>query len=43
VLAGTLFDITRSYYAAVLIAVCANVTGMAMALTMPRRGWRNSA
>ena len=40
VLAGYLFDITHNYVTAVLIAGCANVTGMAMALTMPRRGWR---
>jgi len=40
VLAGHLFDLTRSYGWAVLIAVGANVAGMAMALTMPRRGWR---
>jgi OFA family oxalate/formate antiporter-like MFS transporter len=40
VLAGHLFDLTRSYSTAVLIAVAANVTGMAMALTMPKRGWR---
>jgi OFA family oxalate/formate antiporter-like MFS transporter len=43
VLAGTLFDLTRSYAMAVLIAGFANVTGMAMALTMPRRGWRKSS
>ncbi len=40
VLAGYLFDITRSYSTAVLIAGCANLTGMATALTMPRRGRR---
>lgn len=40
VLAGYLFDITREYGTAVLIAAGANVAGMAMALTMPRRGWR---
>ena len=40
VLAGYLFDTTRSYGAAVPIAVGANVTGMAMALTMPRPGGR---
>jgi MFS transporter, OFA family, oxalate/formate antiporter len=40
VLAGYLFDTTRSYVTAVLIAGCANVTGMAMALTLPKRGWR---
>jgi len=43
VLAGTLFDMTRSYATAVLIAAFANVTGMAMALTLPRRGWRDRA
>jgi MFS transporter, OFA family, oxalate/formate antiporter len=40
VLAGYLFDTTRAYSMAVLIAAGANVAGMAMALTMPRRGWR---
>lgn len=40
VLAGYLFDMTRAYDTAVLIAAAANVAGMAMALTMPRRGWR---
>ena len=40
VLAGYLFDITRQYNTAVLIAAGANIAGMAMALTMPRRGWR---
>lgn len=40
VLAGYLFDVTRAYDTAVLIAAGANVAGMAMALTMPRRGWR---
>lgn len=41
VLAGYLFDVTREYGTAVLIAASANVAGMAMALTMPRRGWRD--
>lgn len=40
VLAGYLFDTTRDYAAAMLIAAGANFTGMAMALTLPRRGWR---
>lgn len=40
VLAGFLFDRTRAYDTAVLIAAGANVAGMAMALTMPRHGWR---
>ena len=40
VLAGYLFDMTREYSTAMLIAAGANVAGMAMALTMPRRGWR---
>ncbi len=40
VLAGYLFDLTREYSTAVLIAAGANVAGMAMALTMPRHGWR---
>ena len=39
-LAGYLFDMTREYSMAVLIAAGANVAGMAMALTMPRHGWR---
>jgi OFA family oxalate/formate antiporter-like MFS transporter len=43
VLAGYLFDVTRSYEAAMLIAGSANVTGMAAALTLPRRGWRKDA
>jgi MFS family permease len=41
VLAGYLFDMTRAYDTAVLIAAGANIAGMAMALTMPRRGWRD--
>jgi OFA family oxalate/formate antiporter-like MFS transporter len=40
VLAGYLFDVTRAYGTAVLIAAGANVAGMAMALTLPKRGWR---
>jgi MFS family permease len=36
-LAGYLFDLTRSYAWAVTIAGGANVVGMAMALTLPRR------
>jgi OFA family oxalate/formate antiporter-like MFS transporter len=40
VLAGYLFDTTRAYDTAMLIAAGANVAGMAMALTMPRQGWR---
>ena len=43
VLAGYLFDMTRQYGTAVLIAAAANVAGMAMALTMPKRGWRDKA
>lgn len=42
VLAGYLFDLTRQYETAVLIAAGANIAGMAMALTMPKRGWRES-
>ncbi len=38
VLAGYLFDITRSYSTAVLIAGAANLLGLALALTMPKRG-----
>lgn len=37
VLAGHLFDVTRSYSTAVLIAGAANVMGMALALTMAKR------
>ena len=40
VLAGYLFDTTRQYDTAVLIAAAANSAGMALALTMPRQGWR---
>ena len=40
VLAGYLFDTTRQYDTAVLIAAAANIAGMALALTMPRQGWR---
>jgi MFS transporter, OFA family, oxalate/formate antiporter len=40
VLAGTLYDMTHQYGMAVMIAAGANVAGMAMALTMPRHGWR---
>jgi OFA family oxalate/formate antiporter-like MFS transporter len=40
VLAGYLFDLTRGYGAAMLIAAAANLAGMAMALSLPRRGWR---
>lgn len=43
VLAGTLFDMTRSYATAVLIAAGANLTGMALAFTLPRRGGRAGA
>lgn len=42
VLAGYLFDMTRAYDVAVMIAAGANVAGMAMALTMPRHGWREN-
>jgi len=41
VLAGYLFDLTRAYDLAVMIAAGANVAGMAMALTLPRHGWRD--
>lgn len=40
VLAGYLFDLTRGYGAAVMIAGAGNLLGMAVALTLPRRGWR---
>ena len=43
VLAGYLFDLTRAYGTAVLIAAAANIAGVALALTMPRRGWRHKA
>ncbi len=43
VLAGHLFDLTRQYDTAVLIAAGANIAGMAMALTMPKRGWRDGS
>jgi len=43
VLAGYLFDMTRNYSTAVLIAAGANLAGMAMALTMPKQGWRESS
>ncbi len=42
VLAGYLFDVTRQYETAVLIAAAANVTGLVLALTLPRRGYRSS-
>lgn len=40
VLAGHLFDRTRAYDTAVLMAVAANLAGVAVALSLPRRGWR---
>jgi OFA family oxalate/formate antiporter-like MFS transporter len=40
VLAGYLFDVTRSYQSAMLIAGCANLTGIALALTLPKAGGR---
>ncbi|MFO1162380.1 MAG: MFS transporter [Reyranellaceae bacterium] len=43
VLAGYLFDMTRNYSTAMLIAAGANLLGMAMALTIPRQGWRGNA
>ncbi|WP_422002005.1 MFS transporter [Reyranella sp.] len=42
VLAGYLFDLTHAYGTAVLIAAGANIAGMAVALTLPRRGWRQA-
>lgn len=42
VLAGYLFDVTRNYNTAVMIAAGANLAGMAMALTMPKQGWRDN-
>ena len=41
VLAGYLFDLTRGYGAAVMIAGVGNLAGMALALTLPRQGWRD--
>ena len=41
VLAGYLFDLTRGYGAAVVIAGVGNLAGMAVALTLPRQGWRD--
>jgi OFA family oxalate/formate antiporter-like MFS transporter len=43
VLAGYLFDLTRAYGTAVMIAAGANVAGMAIALALPRRGWREGS
>ena len=43
VLAGFLFDRTHSYVTAMMIAGAANVMGMAAALTLPKRGWRDGA
>ena len=43
VLAGFLCDRTHSYVTAMMIAGAANVTGMAAALTLPKRGWRDGA
>jgi OFA family oxalate/formate antiporter-like MFS transporter len=43
VLAGYLFDMTRTYNTAVLIAAGANLLGIAVALTMPKQGWRENA
>jgi hypothetical protein len=40
VLAGYLFDRTGGYGTPVMIAAGANLAGMAVALTMPKRGWR---
>ena len=40
VLAGYLFDMMHNYGTAVLIAAGVNIAGMAVALTMPRRGLR---
>ena len=42
VLAGHLFDLTRQYETAVLIAAAANVAGLVLALTLPRKGWRHT-
>lgn len=43
VLAGHLFDLTKQYETAVLIAAAANITGLALALTLPRKGWLSRA
>ena len=42
-LAGRLFDLTKQYETAVLIAAAANVAGLVLALTLPRKGWRTAA
>ncbi len=41
VLAGYLFDITRSYSATVIIAGCGNLLGLAIALGLPRQAPRH--
>lgn len=41
VLAGTLFDLTQGYGAAIIVAGCGNLVGMAVSLTLPRRGRRD--
>jgi MFS family permease len=43
VLAGYLFDVTRDYATAMLVAVGANLVGIAMAMTIPKRGWREKS
>lgn len=43
VLAGYLFDITRSYHAAVIIAGCGNLLGLSIALGLPRQASRQVA
>ena len=43
ILAGYLFDITRSYHAAVIIAGCGNLLGLSIALGLPRQAPRHAA
>ena len=43
ILAGYLFDITRSYHTAVIIAGCGNLLGLSVALGLPRQGSRQIA
>jgi OFA family oxalate/formate antiporter-like MFS transporter len=42
VLAGYLFDVTRDYATAMLIAAGANLVGMATAMSIPKRVWREN-
>jgi len=42
ILAGHLFDLTRGYETAVIIAGCGNLVGVIVALGLPRRALRNA-